>query len=72
MHTKCAPLLLRFVELSQAVVENFVFVTAASDNHLDELRIAIYNIRKYHSRNRTIVIYDINPNKRSVREVSEQ
>ena len=60
------------MELNCSGLEEFIFLTAASDNHFAELKVAVYNIRKNFSPNRTIVVYDIGLSAENQKEVCQQ
>ena len=53
------------------MVEDFVFVTAASDNHFAEARVSLWSIRKHLGFSRLVVFYDLGLNETNKKEVCD-
>ena len=49
----------RFVNLSYEILNDFVFVTAVSSNHFNEMTVGLYHVRAIFGPNKTVVVYDI-------------
>ena len=60
---------LRFAKKSSSALEKFVFLTAASDNHFNETKVAIHNIRK-HFPDKQVFFYDLGLMERAIAQVS--
>ena len=54
------------------MVEDFVFVTAASDNHFAEARVSLWSIRKHLGFSRLVVFYDLGLNETNKKEVCDR
>ena len=64
--------LFRMVPLSRYVMQNFSYVTAASENHFLGLRKAVYTLRKNCCPHQEIIIYDIGLSQNSSTEVENE
>ena len=49
----------RFVDLTYDILHEFVFVTAVSSNHFNEMTVGLYHVREKFGVNKTVVVYDI-------------
>ena len=49
----------RFVNLSYDILNDFVFVTAVSSDHFNEMTVGLYHVRALFGPNKTVVVYDL-------------